>query len=133
MDFILNISLYCLVGKFQINVFWTNVRVNGFIELSLMADVKLKNNVCYWYVDCSVGRLSFVNDAKLRGKSIEITGSTVGVYLSTGVDFLLTDNIALGLMNGSVDEMDVGGKKLELDEPESSLTIDGLIGLKIYL
>ena len=30
-------------------------------------------------------------------------------------------------------EMDVGGKKLELDEPESSLTIDGLIGLKIYL
>ena len=39
----------------------------------------------------------------------------------------------LGLMNGSIDEMDVNGKKLELDEPESSLTIDGLIGLKIYL
>ena len=49
MDFILNISLYCLVGKFQINVFWTNVRVNGFIELSLMADVKLKNNVITSY------------------------------------------------------------------------------------
>ncbi len=36
-------------------------------------------------------------------------------------------------MDGSIDEMDVGGKKLELDEPESVLRLDGLIGLKIYL
>ena len=61
------------------NLLEDNIKTS-FIGLSLTADTKLKNNLGYWYVDCSVGRLSFVNDAKLLGKSIEITGSTVGSY-----------------------------------------------------
>lgn len=113
-----------------------NIRVS-FLGLSLTNSTKFKNNLGYAFADLSIGSVTEVNDAKLLNESVTIKGSTIGLYFSTGVEFMILKNLGLGfqvgLLGGKIDEIKRDGQTVELEEPDNLLRVDGTLGVKLYL
>ena len=68
------------------------------------------------------------------GETINITGGTIGFGFSFGVDFLTSDNFAIGLQGsllvGWLNKVRVDGDLIELDENENLSRIDLTIGFR---
>jgi hypothetical protein len=107
-----------------------------FLGVSFLAATKLPNDRGILSTSLSIGSLSEVNDAKIYNYDVKIEGETIGIYLNVGLDFFVSDNIALGIHSGliwgMIKKVEVNGQDQDLDEPMNLSRFDGLVGFKVY-
>jgi hypothetical protein len=108
----------------------------GYTGITLMSTSALPNQKGFFYSGVSLGYLSWENKAKALGQSLNVKGNTVGLYSKLGIDFLLNENMCLGinagLLFGSLNEATINGIKYKFDDPENLSRFDIMIGLKFY-
>lgn len=117
-----------LIGEDNINI--------NFVGGTFYSQARLSNVGKVWSL-VSIGAAIHKNEAKLfinnTNQDLNINGKTIGMYTGLGVDFDLTDFLAvgfkMGLMFGVIDEFTVSGERFEPEEPESLLRFDGQVGL----
>jgi hypothetical protein len=108
----------------------------GYTGITLMSTSALPSQKGFFYSSVSLGYLSWENKAKALGQPLNVKGNTVGLYSKLGVDFLLNENMCLGinagLLLGSLNKATVNGMEVEFNDPENLSRFDTMIGLKFY-
>ncbi|MBN2174903.1 MAG: hypothetical protein JW731_12285 [Bacteroidales bacterium] len=93
-----------------------------------------KSGNTHWLSGLTLGYYAFNEELSWLGETIDITGRTVGFGFSFGVDFLTSDNFAIGLqaalLMGWLDKVEIDGEEVELDETENLSRIDLTIGIR---
>lgn len=89
-------------------------------------------------VDLSLGLLAKNEKFTIDNDPYYLKGNTIGVYVTTGLDYFVTDNISLGfslgLLGGSLEKNDIRSDyDILLDKSSSLSRFDGMVTFKYYL
>lgn len=92
------------------------------------------NGKTHWLYSMTAGYYTYDEDFEWLGETVDITGGTVGFGFSLGVDFLSSENLALGLqvsaLMGWLNKFNVDGDEVDLDESENLSRIDLTFGIR---
>jgi len=82
----------------------------------------------------TMGYYGYIQDLDWIGETVKVTGGTLGFGFSLGVDFLTSENFAIGLqasiLMGWLKKVKVEGVLIELPEKENLTRIDLTIGFR---
>lgn len=87
-------------------------------------------------VNVAVGPLFYSDNSNVVGTPVVIEGTSVGFGALFGLDFMVNENIALGIsistVGGAMNSFQVNGEKMKLGEPENVGRINFDAGVRFY-
>jgi len=102
--------------------------------ISFKTDTRQKD-ATWGYIDLMAGYMSVKNNFELENESFSLKGSSIGYYLSPGLNLKLDKSVYLilkaGLMLGGIKKFEVEGEEMELSDPDSMSRFDAMGGLSI--
>jgi hypothetical protein len=117
------------------NITEDNIGIN-FIAGNFVLRSPIINNVAFFNVAFSAGKIFYNNNASINNQSIKIKGSTIGFYIDAGVDFFIIEDISLGLnsgiMLGQMNKAKFNKTEYNLKNPANFSRIDILLNLKFH-
>ena len=105
---------------------------------TLFGNIPIIQNRGLFSVDISLGYLAKNEHFEIDSKPYYLKGNTIGVYVTTGLDFFVSKKISvgfnLGLLGGTLEKNDISSDyDILLDKPSSLSRFDGMVTVKLYL
>jgi|GEM_PF-3439137 len=105
---------------------------------TLFGNIPIIDSLGLFNVDLSLGLLAKNEHFEIQNVPYYLKGKTVGVYVSTGLDFFVSNNISIGfnigLLGGSLEKNDTSSDYDILPEKSNSLSrFDGMVTVKVLL